>query len=389
MNKPCRYVLVAICALLQMTSRLQGQAVYGSIVGSVLDPTGAVVVGAKVTILDMDRNVSVSTTTNESGSYRQGFLIVGRYRVKVEQPGFRTYAQADVNVSVDNETTVDVRLSVGDANQTVEVSAQGDVLKTERSDIAITFSQKQINDMPSVGRKFSNLTLLTPGVTQTAGNAISTESENPMGSYRVSVNGQMYSAIAQLLDGTDNHDAVLAYQVINPPLDAVTEAKITTNAFDAEFGMAGAMVVSSQTKSGTNELHGSLFEYLRNDHLEARNPFTQSKPVNGRAIPVTIWNQYGGSLGGAIKKNKLFYFGDYQGTNRRTGGSVTQWVPSAANRAGNLSDLGLNIYDPASGSTPATRQQYAGNIIPTSQLSGQALALLSLIPLPNLPAAPN
>jgi len=389
MTKLRRFSLVSIWALLEMATRLQGQAVYGSIVGTVTDPSGAVLVAAKVTITDMDRNVSTSTITNEAGSYRQGFLIVGRYQVKVEQPGFRTHVQAGVSVSVDNETTVDIRMEVGDTNQTVEVSAQGDVLKTERSDVAITFTQKQIDDMPSVGRRFSNLTLLTPGVTQTAGNAISTESENPMGSYRVSVNGQMYSAIAHLLDGTDNHDAVLAYQVINPPLDAVTEAKITTNSFDAELGMAGAMVVSSQTKSGTNELHGSLFEYLRNDHLQARNPFTQSRPINGRAIPVTIWNQYGGSIGGAIKKNKLFYFGDYQGTNRRTGGSVTQWVPSAANRAGNLSDLGLNIYDPASGSTPATRQQYAGNIIPTSQLSGQALALLSLIPLPNLPAAPN
>src|SRR4051794_29963359 len=273
MTKLRRFSLASIWALLEMATRLQGQAVYGSIVGTVTDPSAAVLVAAKVTITDMDRNVSTSTITNEAGSYRQGFLIVGRYQVKVEQPGFRTHVQAGVSVSVDNETTVDIRMEVGDTNQTVEVSAQGDVLKTERSDVAITFTQKQIDDMPSVGRRFSNLTLLTPGVTQTAGNAISTESENPMGSYRVSVNGQMYSAIAHLLDGTDNHDAVLAYQVINPPLDAVTEAKITTNAFDAELGMAGAMVVSSQTKSGTNELHGSLFEFFRNDHLQARNPF--------------------------------------------------------------------------------------------------------------------
>jgi outer membrane receptor protein involved in Fe transport len=367
----------------------RAQAVYGTVVGTVTDPSGAQVAGATVTILDMDRNVSTVTTTNDSGNFRQGFLIVGRYQVKVERPGFRTYVRNNVSVSVDNETTVDVKLELGNTNQTVEVTAQGEVLKTERSDVAITFSQKQVQDLPSIGRRFSNFELITPGVTQTSGNAISTESENPMGSYRVSVNGQMYSAIAQLLDGTDNHDAVLAYQVINPPLDAVTEAKITTNAFDAEFGMAGAMVVSSQTKSGTNQLHGSLFEYLRNDHLEARNPFTQSVPVNGRAIPVTIWNQYGGSAGGAIKKNKLFYFGDYQGTNRRTGGSVTEWVPSAANRAGNLSDLGLNIFDPNSATTPSTRTQYPGNKIPTNQLSPQGAALLSLIPLPNLTAGPN
>ena len=389
MTGPSRIFLTALLAVVGFAGTASAQAVYGTIVGSVTDPSGARVVGATVTILDMDRNVSTVTTTNESGNFRQGFLIVGHYQIKVERPGFRTYVRSNVSVSVDTETTVNVSLELGNTNQTVEVTAQGEVLKTERSDVAITFSQKQVQDLPSIGRRFSNFELITPGVTQTAGNAISTESENPMGSYRVSVNGQMYSAIAQLLDGTDNHDAVLAYQVINPPLDAVTEAKITTNAFDAEFGMAGAMVVSSQTKSGTNELHGSLFEYLRNDHLEARNPFTQSVPVNGRAIPVTIWNQYGGSVGGAIKKNKLFYFGDYQGTNRRTGGSVTQWVPSAANRAGNLGDLGLSIFDPNSGATPATRSQYPGNRIPTNQLSPQGAALLSLIPLPNLTAGPN
>jgi outer membrane receptor protein involved in Fe transport len=389
MTRPSRIFLTALLTIAGLAGIARAQAVYGTVVGTVTDPSGAQVAGATVTILDMDRNVSTVTTTNDSGNFRQGFLIVGRYQVKVERPGFRTYVRNNVSVSVDNETTVDIKLELGNTNQTVEVTAQGEVLKTERSDVAITFSQKQVQDLPSIGRRFSNFELITPGVTQTSGNAISTESENPMGSYRVSVNGQMYSAIAQLLDGTDNHDAVLAYQVINPPLDAVTEAKITTNAFDAEFGMAGAMVVSSQTKSGTNQLHGSLFEYLRNDHLEARNPFTQSVPVNGRAIPVTIWNQYGGSAGGAIKKNKLFYFGDYQGTNRRTGGSVTEWVPSAANRAGNLSDLGLNIFDPNSATTPSTRTQYPGNKIPTNQLSPQGAALLSLIPLPNLTAGPN
>jgi len=145
----------------------------------------------------------------------------------------------------------------------------------------------------------------------------STESENPMGSYRLEVNGHMYSGVSHLLDGTDNHDSMLAYQVINPTLESVTEAKVTTSAFDAEFSNAGAMVVSSQTKSGTNQIHGSAFEFLRNDHLQARDPFAQAQPIygaNGRAIPVTIWNQFGASIGGPIKKNKLFYFGDYQGT---------------------------------------------------------------------------
>lgn len=384
------FTLLAVAFFQAQT--LSGQAIYGSIVGAVSDPSGARIAGAKVTITDKDRGTTANTTTNDAGSFRQGFLIVGRYRLRVENQGFKTYIRDNIGVSVDNESIAEVKLEVGDTTQTVEVTADGSLLKTERSDVAITWNQKLVEDLPIIGRRFSSLELMYPGVTQTAGNAISTESENPMGAYRVSVNGQMYSAIAHVLDGTDNHDSVLAYQVINPPLDAVTEAKITSNAFDAEFGMAGVMVVSSQTKSGTNQLHGSLFEYLRNDHLEARNPFTQSLPIGGpggRDIPVTIWNQYGGSIGGPIKKDKVFFFADYQRVDRRTGGSVTEWVPSAANRLGNVSDLGLNIFDPNSGSTPATRTQYPNNVIPASQLSPQGQALLSLIPMPNLTAGPN
>jgi outer membrane receptor protein involved in Fe transport len=390
MTKTTRFLPAIIALSIALSQGLSGQAVYGTIVGTVIDPTGAVVPGAKVVIRDMDRGTTTNATTNNAGIFRQGFLIVGRYSVQVEHTGFQTVIRDNVSVSVDSEAVADIQLKVGETTETVQVSGQASVLQTERSDVAIVFNQKLVEDLPIVGRRFSNLELMTPGVTQTAGNTISTESENPMGAYRVSVNGQMYSAIAQVLDGTDNHDSVLAYQVINPPLDAVTEAKITTNAFDAEFGMAGAMVVSSQTKSGTNDLHGSLFEYLRNDHMEARNPFTQSIPLpGGRDIPVTIWNQYGGSLGGKIKKDKLFYFVDYQGVDRRTGGSVNEWVPSAANRAGNLSDLGLNVFNPSSGTAPANYTQFPGNVIPTSLLSPQAAALLSLIPLPNRTSAPN
>ena len=384
----CLALSIAICSV----ENLPAQVVYGSIAGNVVDATSAVVPEAKVTIRDLDRGTTASTTTNGSGNFRQGALIAGRYSVRVEKMGFRSYVQNDITVSVDQEASLSISLQVGQASDSVEVTAEASLLKADKSDVAIVFSQKLVEDIPVVGRRFSSLSLLTPGVTQTSGNPISTESENPMGAYRLSVNGQMYSSVAHLLDGTDNHDSVLAYQVINPPLDAVTEAKVTTNAFDAEIGMAGAMVVSSQTKSGTNQLHGSLFEYLRNDHLQARNPFTQSRIISGstRVIPVTIWNQYGGSLGGPIKKDKLFIFGDYQGTDRRTGGSVNTWVPTAAMRGGDLSTLGVNIYDPSSGSTPATRSQYPGNVMPSNLITPQAQNLLKLIPLPNNTAAgPN
>ena len=372
--------------------RLPAQAVYGNIVGVVTDSSGAAVVNAVVTIRDNDRNTVFTTVTNEAGNYTQRHLIAGRYQVRVEAPGFHAFVDTNVMVSVDADVRIDVKLQVGELKEVIQVGGESPVLKTERSDIAITYDQKAVNELPMINRRFSNLSLMTPGVLLQSGSLNSTESENPMGSYRLEVNGHMYSGVSHLLDGTDNHDSVLAYQVINPTLESVTEAKITTSAFDAEFSNAGAMVVSSQTKSGTNQLHGSAFEFLRNDHLQARDPFAQAQPIygaNGRMIPVTIWNQFGASLGGPVKKNKIFYFGDYQGTRRITGGSKTVWVPTADERAGNLNDLGINIFDPSSGATPTTRTQFPGNVIPQNLLSPQAVKLINLLPLPNKPALPT
>ncbi len=392
MSLPRRLLLLLLVLCCAAAPQLKAQTVYGGIVGVVLDSSGAAAAGAKVTIKDIERDVTFNTTTNETGNYSQQHLVAGRYQVRVELSGFRAAIENNVNVSADTQARVDFKLQVGDVTQSVEVTGEAALLKTERSDVAIQFNQKAIAELPMMNRRFSNLQLITPGVMQTSGGPNSVESENPMGSYRLQVNGQMYSAVSHLLDGTDNHDSVLAYQVINPTIESVTEAKITTSAFDAEIGNAGAMVVSAQTKSGTNQLHGSLFEFLRNDHLQARDPFTQSQDIpgsNGRKIPVTIWNQAGGSIGGPIKKNKLFFFGDYQATRRRTGGSKTVWVPSEANRQGNLNDLGLNIFDPDSGATPADRRQFTGNIVPASRIVSQASNLLKFIPMPNKAAAPN
>ncbi len=379
--------LVGMCIAILATAFLSyGQAVYGSIVGSVTDSTGAVVSGAKVTITDTGRDIVMNTTTNESGNFTQRFLIVGKYRVRLEAPGFKSVLQDNVGVSVDTETRLEMQLQVGDVTQTLEVSAEAGILKTERSDVSTTWSEKTVTNLPILSRRFTNLQLMTPGVVAFPTSLTAASAENPQGSYRMLVNGQSFAGTSHLLDGTDNHDAVLGWIVINPTLESVTEAKITTANYDAEFGVASAGVVSAQTKSGTNALHGSVFWFLRNDHMQARNPFTQSRPIpnsNGRLIPLTQWNQFGASIGGPIKKNKLFYFGDFQGTRRNTGGGALLRVPTLDERAGNLNNLGLNVFDPATGASPAARSQFPGNIIPTSRLAPQALALLKLIPGPN------
>jgi carboxypeptidase family protein/TonB-dependent receptor-like protein len=391
----CKRGLLLI-GLLLMTlgypaGRLLGQAVYGSIIGTVTDSSGAAVPNAKVTITDVNKGVSYNTTSNESGNYAQQHLIVGVYDVKVETQGFEAFVQKGVQLNVDATVQVNAILQLGQVTQTVEVTAAVPLLKTEKTDVATSFSTQQVEDLPIFNRNFTQFELLTPG-TQRLGWQHAA-SENPQGSIQIMVNGQHFSGTSFQLDGTDNQDPILGIIIINPNLDSVTEAKVTTQDYDAEFGEATAGVVTSQTKSGTNDLHGSAFEFRRNNVTSARDPFLQSTSN----VPNSLWNQFGGSLGGPIKKDKTFIFGDFQGTRRKLGGSNSARVPTLAERGGDFSDfLNLStpakIYDPfdANGNIiPCTaqscnRQPFQGNVIPSAMLSPQALALLKLIPPPNL-----
>lgn len=385
------------CALLSAPMASFGQAVYGSISGNVTDASGAAVPHANVTITDIGKGVTYNTLTNESGNYTQAHLIVGSYSVKVEASGFATYVKQPVAVEVDSVTQVNAQLSVGAVGETVSVTAEAALLKTERSDVSDVMTNRAVADLPVLGRDMSRLYFLVPGVQATGTTAAS---EQPQDIYRPSIGGQYWGGINFQLDGTDNRESVLGEPVITPNLDAVSELKITTTAYDAEFGQASQAVISAQTKSGTNQVHGSGFWYRRDQHGAARDPFAQSQPIPGTGgafLPPTLWNQFGGSVGAPIQKDKTFVFGDYQGSRQKNGGSLLTRVPTAAERGGDLSDLNTPVFDPCPGgdcSAPlASRQQFAGNVIPTNRLSSQALALLKFIPLPNVAgatgAAPN
>ena len=209
-------------------------------------------------------------------------------------------------------------------------------------------------------------------------------------------NGQPFAGTAFELDGTDNQDPILGIIVVNPNLESVNEIKITSQDYDAEFGKAIGAVVTSQTRSGTNEFHGGIFDFERSNSNFARDPFTQSG-----GVPKGNWNQFGGTIGGPIVKNRLFFFGDFQGQRAHVGGSAQDRIPNAAERAGDMNDLlgGKNIYDPymttdgthqtllldASGNpipvAAANRTQFPGNVIPASRLSPEAQALLALLPV--------
>lgn len=372
-----------------------GQGVYGTIAGNVTDSSGAAVPNTAVTITNVAKGVSVTAVTNETGNYEQTHLLNGSYDVKIEHVGFKTYSRR-IDVLVNAVSQVNAVLEVGSVNENVTVTASAvPLLETERIDIAHNLNETSIENLPVYGRNWSSLLFLSPG-TQSTG--IPAPQENAMQSFRFSVNGQFFSGTTYQLDGIDNKDWVVGLLIIVPNLDGISETKVMTESYDAEYGTAAAGVMTAFTKSGGNDVHGSAFWYRRNSDLNARDPFAQARllPGSNRIVPPTLWNQFGGSVGGPIRRNKTFFFGDYQGTRQKNGGSATARVPTPEERSGNVSDLGINIYQPfGAGGTfinPAQRVQFPNNTIPTSMISPQALNLLSLIPLPNLPvtgAAPN
>src|SRR5215467_10545668 len=381
------FLLLAI-ALVGSIPTIYCQAVYGSISGTVYDASGGAVPNAKVTITDLGRDQSYVTTTNESGYYDQAHLIIGQYRVRVEAAGFNAFVQDTLSVSVDSVTSVDVHLQAGDVSQTVDVKEEVPLLKTERTDVSTTLSERAVDQLPIVNRNFTELLLLTPGAVQFNWNDTSTE--NPQGGIAVNVNGQEFVGVGAILDGTDNRDMMYGNMIIVPDLDAVVQAKVTSANYDAEFGQVSAAVVTTSTKSGTNQFHGGVSWYRRTDATMARDPFVQANadPVTGKFIPTTHWNQVVGTIGGPIKKDKVFFFVDYQGTRAKDGGSAQARVPTGAERNGDFSAWlanGVTIYNPynASGQVidPSLRTPYANNQVPVSPV---AQNLLQFVPLPNL-----
>jgi len=387
------YLIALSLVLVYGVPNAAGQAVYGSIQGSVTDSQGSAVVGAKVTVTSVAKGTSEETTTNDSGNYTVSHLIPDVYNIHVEATGFKTYEVKGVQVSADTSSNVDARLDVGAVTQSVEVTGEIPQLKVDRSDVATAFTSQTIESVPIFNRNFTTFQLLSPGAQiQGWGHAAS---ENPQGSRQILTNGQHFAGTGFELDGTDNQDPILGIIVINPNLDSINEVKITSQDYDAEFGKAIGAIVTSQTKSGTNEFHGSAFDFERSNSNFASDPFTQSKI----GVPSGNWNQFGGTFGGPIRKNKIFFFGDYQGQRAHVGGSASDRILTQNERGGDLSDLGRPIYDPyettdathqtlvldASGQPIpvgiANRTQFPGNVIPASRLSTQTQNLLKLLPV--------
>lgn len=402
------WTAVAVCTLLcsLWTPSAFGQAVYGSILGTVTDPSGAAVNGAKVTVTSQSRNTSTETTTNESGNYSVTHLIPDVYTVRVEGTGFKSLEFKSIQVNADSGSRVDGQFQVGGASETVEVTSEAPQLKTDRADVSVEFTGKQLQELPLYNRNFQSLELLTPG-TQILTGWGHAATENPQGSKQIFVNGQHFSGTGYELDGTDNQDPILGIIIVNPSLDTVEETKIATQNYDAEFGKAVAGIMTAHTRSGTNAFHGSGYFYDLDPVDPATNPFT------GKASP-NNWKQFGGSVGGPIIKNKLFFFANYEATRRKSGVSLQTTVPTnlvrstCLNPSSAVCDLseylaggfsgGGQVYNPTG--PEGGRTQYnapigtcTGNCIPQADLQAvdanftggltTSENILSLLPAPN------
>ncbi len=398
-----RLFATCVCLLLSLTL-MNAQVDTGSIAGTVRDSTGAVIPQARITITNQGTGAAQVAATNESGSYVVTPLRIGVYSVEVAQPGFQRQRRTGLQVDIQQQLTVDFALTVGELANTVEVTAQATLLQTESGSVGQVIRQKAINDLPLNGRNYTFLARLAPGVTQGQ-----PESRGLNATGWFEANGTRPAQNNYLLDGIDNNSSSVdflsgAAYVVKPPIDAIAEFNLQTNAFSAEFGRAGGAVLNATLKSGTNEFHGSAWEFLRNDKVDAADFFQNA---NGQKKGAYRQNQFGVTQGGRIIRNKTFFFADYEGTRIRQQVPKTGYtVPTLAERSSGFTDfsdlitlqsgtrtdasgrtfpLGT-IFDPGTTRQLATgqyvRDAFPGNIVPASRLDPNAVKLMSLYPSP-------
>jgi hypothetical protein len=353
----------------------------GTIAGTVADPTGANVAGAKITAIASATGLTRSAVSGDGGEYLFPLLPVGVYSISVDKPGFKRFEQRGIEVKADSTASVDVSLQLGSATETVTVDANAQMVETRSGTLSQVVSAMKIVDLPLNGRNAAALVLLSPGTadlnTSSAGNARGSgdviQGASYPGAQSITSNGARSDGINYHLDGGSNVDH---YTNVNNPFpnpDALAEFSVQTNNYSAEFGRASGAVVNVITKSGTNEFHGDMFEFLRNGALNARNFFA---PVHDKLKR----NQFGATLGGPVKKDRLFFFGSYQGTQIR---NITEgnsaFLLTAAQRKGDFSGLSRRLVD------PFTKVPYVGNIIPPGQINPITAKLLELLPIPTSP----
>lgn len=374
--------VLAICV-----SSASAQIDRGAIVGRVMDASGAGVPKATVTVTGKDTGVVVTTPANTSGEYQVLALIPGTYSVKVSSPGFESVLRDDIVLHVQDRLSIDVTLKVGSVTQEVVVTGREPILQTETADVGNVVDSRQVNDLPLNGRRYADLALLEPGVQKFYA------ANNPAPD-RFSVNGNLETQNNFLLNGIDNNSfsenlQEFSVQVVQPPPDAIQEFRVQTRTYSSEFGNSAGAVINATIKSGNNGYHGDLFEFIRNSVFDANSWIN-----NHQAVPKPkgrfVQNQFGGTFGGPIIKDKTFFFFDLQRFSSRRSTPIFSTVPTPLMKQGNFTELPNALSDsPVAGQAGCV----VGNIIQAKSTSGQpcidpvGAKLAALFPDPNITPA--
>ena len=413
------FVIALVTALtLLVAADTTAQVTTGTLVGTVRDQSG-VVPGATVIIREVNRGTAGSYVTDDNGTFTAPFLAPGTYEIEVTVQGFKKWVRDGIILQVNQRARVDVALEVGRLEETTSVVASTPLLRTDSSEVGTVIEERAIKELPLNGRNFATLVYLTPGITpgQAGENLSGASTFNPRGASNFNALGHQANANAWLIDGIDNNEYTFNTVIIAPSVEQVREFKVLTGVFSAEFGR-GAGVVSVATKSGSNVLHGTAFEYLRDDAFDARNFFVRkvTRPDGSIQVdpkPPLDRHQFGGAIGGALVipgmydgHNRTFFFADYAGLSEKRGQVFVNTVPTAETRAGDFSNFRdangnlIVIYDPlttrpnpafdpsrAVGPTNAEflRDPFPNNVIPSNRIHQVGRNVASIYPLPNGP----
>jgi hypothetical protein len=377
---------LSAAALFLLASAVWGQQPTAQLTGLITDVTNAAIPGASIDVTNVNTGITRSTTSNNSGNYVFPVLDPGSYTIVVKKTGFDEVTRSGIELSVSQVARFDFKLQVGTSTVSIDVSAAAPVLETSTASLGQVIGPKPIRDLPLNGRNFLQLARLTTGVS------------NPKPGDRTAAGGGFVANGVRsqlnnfMLDGIDNNEKIVDQQnsspvVIQPSVDALQEFKVETNNYSAEYGYSAGAVVNATIKSGTNQFHGTAFEFLRNDFFDARDFF--ASPTAPK--PPLQQNQFGGTLGGPVVRNKLFFFGSYERSRTNFGDTQVNTVPTQAIKSGNFAGQSA-IFDPDT-TTPLgtgyTRTAFAGNVIPANRIDPVAAKLLALEPLPNAPGAAN
>jgi hypothetical protein len=385
---PCFGALALISLLALSSHPANAQVAFGSMVGNVTDASGSAIPGASVKITMTQTNDSRTIETSELGSYTISTVTPGTYQIEITRDGFRSFVAPNVLVNPNNVVRVDAQLQIGAVSERVEVEATAAALQTDRADIHAEVTSKELIDLPQPNRTYSGLLALVPGTTPPAGQ-LQGGTNNPSKSMTFSFNGTGTSASTVRIEGVNalNFWNTSAQSFV-PSVEAIQTVNVATNAQDAEQGLSAGASVNVQLKSGTNELHGGTYWYNSTSATQANSWFANAQPNGPKKPPHLVLNNAGGFLGGRVIKDKLFYFGSYEGDFSRSAESGILSIPAAKELSGDLSGSANPIYDPATG-TPDGRNRtpFANNRIPQNRIDPVIKRIIPSIPATNIPGA--